>query len=135
MLTLLCLVVKLGAHAQGPPGPTVNAAASWSVVQEITRGDGITVASGDTVTFEFRAKLASGKIVANTVARGLAYTLKADQNGDALASALVGMHETGEREITLTYAFPGVPGIVPAGEPMLIWLKIDTVTPEHISQK
>lgn len=91
------------------------------------KGDGATVKTGDRVTFEFIASIPGGKELANTMKRGLPYTLIADSKGDALAAALVGMRETGEREATLTFEAPGIPGVVPADQPIVVWIKIDSL--------
>ena len=95
--------------------------------RDLRRGDGPTVAIGDVVTFEFIASVATGKEIANTYKRGLPFTLQADPKGEALSAALIGMRETGEREVAVIFGGPGIPGVVPSGERLIIWLKIDAV--------
>lgn len=125
---MLALVLQAPTVKADPPKPT------WRISREIQPGDGRVIMEGDVVTFEFIARVPSGKEIANTYRRGLSFTLKADRKGGPLAGALVGMRETGEREVSATFGASGIPGVVPLDEPILIDIKIDSVKPVELGQ-
>ncbi len=114
-----CLVIAIQ-----PSTPAENPAWQWKLQKEVKVGDGPAVALGDAVTIDFIATNEAGREVANTRKRGLTLTLRASDSGDVLAQALVGMRETGEREVLAMIDSPGVPPIVSSGEALRVWIKI-----------
>lgn len=125
----IALLIAGSQALQTPKPPDVVTTWHWKVEREWVAGDGPVVMAGDRVTVNFIARSPSGREVANTMRRGLTYTFIASPTGDAIGAALIGMHETGEREISANIDPPGVPPIVSSDEPLRIWIKIEKLTP------
>ena len=116
-------LVALGSMAHQAIQPLLDS------THEITAGHGVAAAQGDLVTIEFIVRLQSGKEIANTIKRGLPYTLRITAADSLFATAVKGMQKTGEREVQITYPEPGIPGIAPASKPLTIWMKLIEIQP------
>lgn len=110
-----------------PHGPGVFA-------QELKVGDGISAGSGKRITIEFVATTLKGRELANTEKRGLPYIFPFQKNPDMWTRLVEGMNVNGSRLVLLlpevAYGAKGVPGLIPPGEPLLVWVRMTSAIPE-----
>ena len=97
-------------------------------MRDLSTGDGKTAREGGRITIEFMASTLRGRELANTEKRGLPYIFPFKKEPDIWTRMVAGMKVRGTRLLMLTpeaaYGAKGVPGIVPPGEPLLVWVKV-----------
>lgn len=96
--------------------------------RELSEGDGPAIVPGMRITFEFTARLISGKELANTQLRGMPFTLIYDPKepiwGVSLRLAKLGTMRRVLLNPQAAYGVEGVPGIVPPDQPLLLDISI-----------
>lgn len=101
--------------------------------RELEVGQGKPAREGGRITVEFVASTLAGHEVANTEKRGLPFVFAYPHQPDIWSRMVAEMNVGGSRLILLSpenaYGPKGVPGIVPPGEPLLIWVKVTSAVP------
>jgi FKBP-type peptidyl-prolyl cis-trans isomerase len=113
----LCAAAAIGLGALNwAPAPERASIVPLLTFEEIREGTGLRAESGDRVTLEFVITSADGREIANSVKRGLAFTLElgAPRGARALSEAIGGMREGGARRVRFdSDAFFGPLGVPP----------------------
>lgn len=103
---------------QAPFLPVLDAAIAPARVEVLQTGSGVTAQTGDLVTVHFIVRTLEGKELANTVKRGMPYTVELAPGGTFWTTAVAGLRPGGVTRLRANTAlFFGKGGVLPIVPP------------------
>ena len=142
----LIAAVGIGLSAMGSPQAQVAGGAALAdlgqapiSVEFLLPGSGVLAGAGDRVTFHYIVRTQDGREIANSVKRGMPFTVELDGMGSFWSTALDGLREGGRSLLkansSVFFGKRGVPPIIPADTPFEAEVSVVKVQKQLLTKK